>query len=196
MHTDQPIPMSCEPLSFDDDHIAEASDRLWGFVWTLALETRAELGLRWWLRHGSRPTSLAALKADFRRSITDGEVLYVDSGDCDTTNPSIYRITHFGTAAKNLYLYTRHVWLDVEFDLDGSLEAASCLLKRLVMGGSPIESVEYRLLYADTVGRACFIDRTGHDVWNERRFALRCLSTPLDVAIEDEWVAELKDAAA
>lgn len=79
---------------------------------------------------------------------------------------------------------TRHVWLGADFSLDDELEVASCHLARARDEGLGPGTLEYSLLYADTVGQTMFVARTHSFVIPQLDFALDYLQLGMDAAIE------------
>jgi hypothetical protein len=81
---------------------------------------------------------------------------------------------------------TRHVWLGADFSTEAELEVASCHLARAKSEGLAVGSLEYSLLFADTVCQTLYVERTHRFVIHQREFALDCLTVGLDEAIARE----------
>jgi hypothetical protein len=79
---------------------------------------------------------------------------------------------------------TRHVWLGADFGLDDEMLVASCHLARAREEGLGPGTLEYSLLFADTVGQTIYVDRTHSFVIRQLDFALDYLHMGLDAAIE------------
>ena len=162
---------------------ARANLSIW--IRGLAKETAAELGVRW---RGARiaPQTLEAVIAEFRAATLAGLPVRVSNRFCEQT---IYLETDDNVAFRFVH-DSRHYFLRAGFETEPELLVASCHLARLRWAGYPPGSIEYRLLEADAIGQTLFVARTGRFVSNQRRFALRCLTSTFDEAISDEVAAE------
>ncbi len=160
------------------------------FVRHEALLATVELGFGW-RASTSAPSTLADLTREFRACTISGLPLRVSSLYCDDT---IYFNPEDNQAFRFLH-DSRHVFLQCGFDLDGELLTASCHLARLRHEGFGPESIEFRLLYADTVGQALFAAEYQSFPTNQLRFALRCVATPLSDAISDEYAVQARESS-
>ena len=177
--------MSLLDTSSETREVEQGRANLSIWIRGLAKETAAELGVRW---RGARiaPQTLEAVIAEFRAATLAGLPVRVSNRFCEQT---IYLEPDDNVAFRFVH-DSRHYFLRAGFETEPELLVASCHLARLRWAGYPPGSIEYRLLEADTIGQALFVARTGHFVSNQRRFALRCLTTTFDEAITDEVAAE------
>ena len=177
--------MSLLDTSSETREVKQGQANLSIWIRDLAKETAAELGVRW---RGARiaPQTLEAVIAEFRAAMLTGLPVRVSNRFCVQT---IYQEPHDNMAFRFVH-DSRHYFLRAGFETEPELLVASCHLARLRRAGYPPGSIEYRLLEADTIGQALFVARTGHFVSNQRRFALRCLTSTFDEAITDEVAAE------
>ena len=132
------------------------------------------------------PTSLDDLRTEFRACQISGLPLRVSDRFCEQT---IYPTPHHNVAFR-FFHDSRHVFLDAQFTTEDELLVASCHLARLTHDGFGNGTVEYRLLFADTVGQTRFVAEANEFVIDQKRFALRCLTTDLSTAISDELFAQ------
>ena len=171
---------------FDAPQIALARIKLSWFMRDLAAETAHELGFGW--RPSMRaPSTLGELTAEFRACQISGLPLRVSSQHCDQT---IYASPADNIAFRFVH-DSRHVFLQAGFDLEPELLVAGCHVARLHHAGFTADSIESRLLYADTAGQALFLATTGVYVVDQLRFGLRCLVNGIKEAIDLEYQAQL-----
>lgn len=168
-----------------DPKVGEACQNLGDWVTSVAEETSAEYGFRW-RPSVMAPANLGDLRREVRACQISGLPLRVSSQHSDRT---IYQTPLINMAFRFVH-DTRHVHLDAEFDTDGELLVASCHLARLKHDGFDNGTIESRLMLADTVGQTVFAARTGGFPVDQRRFVLRCLTTDLNSAIDDEIVIQ------
>jgi hypothetical protein len=166
---------------FDAPEISLARINLSSFIEKLAAETAEELGVGW-RASPCAPSSLAELTAEFRSCQFSGLPVRISSLYCDST---IY-VSPATNQAFRFVHDSRHVFLQAGFETEPELLVASCHLARLKRAGFGPDSIEFRLLYADTVGQTLFLAETGRFVADQQRFALRCLNLPLAAAIAAE----------
>ena len=166
---------------FDAPEIGLARINLSEFVTGLADETAAEFGVSW---RGSpcAPATLAGITAEFRTAVMTGLPVRVSSLFCNST---IYIRPEDNVAFRFVH-DSRHYFLQAGFETESELLVASCHLSRLQLAGFGPDSIEFRLLYADTVGQVVFLAETGQFMINQLRFALRCVDGPLQDAIAAE----------
>lgn len=179
-----------QPLCFDAPEIGLARINLTDFVQDLAAETATEFGFGWRASTCS-PDTLDEVTAEFRSSQITGLPVRVSSLYCDRT---IY-VAPADNIAYRFVHDSRHVFLQAGFDKESELLVASCHLARLRRAGFGPDSIEHRLMYADTVGQVLYLDETGEYVINQLRFALRCLDRPLQLAIEEEAREQVREAS-
>ncbi|MDZ7733885.1 MAG: hypothetical protein U5R31_13215 [Acidimicrobiia bacterium] len=174
-----------ETISHDEPDVRLARINLTAWVENLAEETAAELGMAW---RGSpcAPSTIEGVVEEFRAGMLTGLPVRVSNRFCETT---IYVCPKDNVAFRFVH-DSRHYFLRAGFETEPELLVASCHLARLQRDGYPVESVEHRLLYADTVGQALFLAETGSFVENQLRFALRCLTNPLQEAIRLEFALQ------
>ena len=165
--------------------IEQARGNLSRWVAELAHETADELGVRW---RGARiaPQTLDGVVAEFRAAMLTDLPVRVSDRFCEET---IY-LSPADNVAFRFVHDSRHYFLRAGFETEPELLVASCHLARLRRAGYPSDSIEHRLLEADTIGQALFVARTGRFVSNQLRFGLRCLSRSLDEAIAEEAAVE------
>lgn len=177
--------MSLLDTSSETREIEQARANLSIWIRDLAQETAEELGVRW---RGARiaPQTLEAVVAEFRAATLTWLPVRVSNRFCEQT---IYLEPDDNVAFRFVH-DSRHYFLRAGFETEPELLVASYHLARLRRAGYPAVSIEYRLLEADTIGQALFVARTGRFVCNQRRFALRCLTSSFEEAINDEVAAE------
>jgi len=163
---------------------------LTAFIVKVAAETTAELGFRW-RATDTVPTTLEDLTAEFRSSQITGLPIRVSSLHCTDT---IYVDPIYNQAFRFVH-DSRHVFLQAGFETEPELLVASCHLARLRHEGYRPETMEFRMLYADTVGQTLFTAETGQFVVNQLRFAVRCLDRPLQQAIKEEASLQVEETA-
>lgn len=160
------------------------------WIRSLATETASELGVTW---RGSpcSPLSLRGIVDEFRAAIVTGLPVRVSDRYCERT---IYVRPEDNIAFRFVH-DSRHFFLGAGFTTEAELLVASCHLARLQADGFGPDSIEHRLLYADTVGQTLFLAETGSFVSNQVRFALRCLEGSVQQAIAAEGASQLSDAS-
>lgn len=165
-------------------HVARIN--LTEFIRARAEETKAELGFGW-RPSVCVPVSFDAVTQEFRACAFSGLPMRVSSLHCG-------RIVYLTPEDEHAFRYlhsTRHVRLQAGFDLGGELRVASCHLAQLKRAGFGAGSIEFRLLYADTVGQAIFAAEHRCFPADRLRFALRGLASELPDAIAAERRAGL-----
>lgn len=179
-----------ETISVDAPETQLARINLTKWINDLAGETAAELGVTW---RGSpcAPSSLAEVVEEFRAGMLTGLPVRISNRFCNNT---IY-VTPEDNVAFRFVHDSRHFFLRAGFETESELLVASCHLARLQRAGYSPDSIEHRLLYADTVGQVLFLAETGQFVDNQMRFALRCLTNTLHDAISAETLAQTREAS-
>lgn len=174
-----------ETVSVDAPQIQLARINLTEWINYSAGETADELGVTW---RGSpcAPSSLLEVIEEFRAGTLTGLPVRIFNRFCDNT---IY-VTPEDNVAYRFVHDSRHVFLQAGFDTEAELLVASCHLARLAHCGYGPETIEYRLLYADTVGQVLFTAKHRSFVANQLRFALRCLDRDVHQAIAEEAAAQ------
>lgn len=177
--------MSLLPKEGLTAEIEQAPGNLSRWVVELAQETAEELGVRW---RGARiaPQTLDEVVAEFRAAMLTELPVRVSNRFCEQT---IY-VSPADNVAFRFVHDSRHYFLRAGFETEPELLVASCHLARLRRAGYPSDSIEHRLLEADTIGQALFAARAGRFVSNQLRFGLRCLSRSIDKAIAEESAVE------
>lgn len=171
--------METIPLDTPEIHLARINLTRW--INDLADETATELGVTW---RGSptAPSTLCEVVEEFRAGMLTGRPVRISNRYCQH---SVYVHPRDNVAFRFVH-DSRHYFLRAEFETEPELLVASCHLARLQRAGYPPDSIEHRLLYADTVGQALFLAETGQFVDDQMRFALRCLTDSLPAAIAAE----------
>jgi hypothetical protein len=175
---------------FNASEIQLARVRLSRFIMGLAEETATELGVTW-RASPCAPRSLADVTREFRTAMLSGLPVRISSMHCQNT---IY-VRPEGNVAFRFVHDSRHFFLQAGFDTEPEMLVASCHLARLKRAGFGPESVEFRMLYADTLGQTLFLAETGQYVINQLRFALRCVGGSLQAAIAAEAKAQMQAAS-
>ena len=182
--------MQMETISADAPEIQLARINLTKWINDLAEETADELGVTW---RGSpcAPSSLAEVVEEFRAGMLTGLPVRISNRFSDNT---IY-VGPEDNGAFRFVHDSRHYFLRAGFEPESELLVASCHLARLQRAGYSPDSIEYRLLYADTVGQVLFLAETGQFVDNQLRYALRCLTNVLQDAISAEAGMQTREAS-
>jgi hypothetical protein len=165
--------------------LAAAKRRLGRFVRDIANETEVELDFTW-RAAATAPFTFDALQREFHLARVTGLPFRVRDS---SLSESVYSSPATELASR-FWHDTRHVWLGAPFTLEGEFAVASCQLARLQLAGYEPDSVEYRLLEADTLGQAIYYSRCGRFPASARRFALRCLESDLADAVSAEIAAQ------
>lgn len=167
--------------SIEELSMMSARINLSQFVLTEARRTANELGFGW-RAAVLAPTGLDEATEELRACHVIGSSFRVYAGasddtiyDCPETNYA-YRFWHD----------TRHVWLGADFSADAELAVASCHLAQAKTEGFGLGTIEYQLLYADTVGQTLFMAQCHRFVENQRQFALDVVDLGMDAAITGE----------
>ncbi|MCP3880849.1 MAG: hypothetical protein GY701_21010 [Sulfitobacter sp.] len=179
-----------ETTSVDAPEVQLARINLTNWINDLADETATELGVTW---RGSKcaPSTLAEVVEEFRAGMLTGLPVRISDRFCEHT---IYVHPRDNIAFRFVH-DSRHYFLRSGFETEPELLVASCHLARLQRSGYSPNSIEHRLLYADTVGQVLFLAEIGAFVHNQLRFAVRCLAGPLQDAIAFEASAQLREAS-
>lgn len=179
-----------KPVFVSTPELQLARINLTRWINDLADETAAELGVKW---RGSScaPSTLAGVVDEFRTGMLSGLPVRISNRFCDKT---IYLSPRDNVSFRFVH-DSRHYFLRAGFDTEPELLVVSCHLARLQRAGYSPDSIEHRMLYADTVGQTLFLAETGQFVENQMRFALRCLSRPLQEAIASEAAAQTREAS-
>lgn len=167
--------------SIEELSMMSARINLSQFVLTMVRRTATELGFGW-RATALAPSGLEQATEELRACHLIGSPFRVYAGasddtiyDCPETNYA-YRFWHD----------TRHVWLGADFSADAELEVASCHLAQAKGAGFGLGTIEYQLLYADTVGQTLFMAQSHRFVENQRQFAFDVVERGVDEAIEEE----------
>lgn len=179
-----------ETISVDTAEIQLARINLTEWINDLADETATELGVTW-RGSSSAPSTLGEVVEEFRAGMLTGLPVRISNRFCENT---IYVKPRDNVAFRFVH-DSRHYFLRAGFETEPELLVASCHLARLQRAGFGQESIEYRLLFADTVGQTLFLAETGRFVVDQLRFALRCLTSPLQEAIAAEATDQMVEAS-
>jgi hypothetical protein len=180
-----------QPDVITPGELRTARARISLFVQREALATAHELGFGWWPAEVT-PHGLDGLVDEFRGCAVSGlpfRVLNDHSEDVIFTSPSVNH-------AMRYWHDTRHVWLGADFSTEGELTVAACHLARAREEGLGQDSLEYRLLQADTVGQTLFVARTHSFVVHQLQFAIDCVRLSFDQAIEREVLRRIIEGTA
>lgn len=175
---------------FNAPEIQLARINLTNWVNDLADETARELGVTW---RGSycAPITLDGIVEEFRAAMLTGLPVRISNRHCDHT---IYVRPEDNVAFRFVH-DSRHYFLRAGFSTEAELLVVSCHLARLQAAGFGPDTIEHRLLYADTVGQVLFLAETGEFVADQVRFAQRCLEGSVQDAIAAEADAQLREAS-
>jgi len=163
-----------------------ARRNLTSFVTEQAEATARRLGFCW---RGSElaPDSFDELQREHRASKLSGLPLRVSSHFCDQ---AIYD-SPIGNHAMRFWHDTAHVRLGLNFTPDDEMELACHHLEALRADGFAADSLEHRLLHADTIGQTLCNVTIGHFPIDQLRFAETAMRLDISAAIEDVARREL-----
>jgi len=169
-------------------HLCIARRNLTSFVTERAEATARRLGFGW---RGSElaPDSFAELQREHRSSELSGLPLRVSSHFCERT---IYNSPD-GNHAMRFWHDTSHVRLCLHFTPDDEMELGCYHLEVLRTHGFVAESLEHRLLHADTIGQTLCNATLGRFPIDQLHFAGIAMRLGVAGAIEDVARRELTD---
>jgi hypothetical protein len=174
----------------NDRHLCVARRNLTSFVTDQAEATARRLGFGW---RGSElaPCSFDELQREYWSSELSGLPLRVSARFCERT---IYGSPN-GNHAMRFWHDTAHVRLGLNFTPDDEMELGCHHLEVLRAHGFAAESLEHRLLHADTIGQTLCNATIGRFPIDQRRFAETALRLGVVGAIEEVAGRELSSAA-
>jgi hypothetical protein len=170
----------------NDRHLCVARRNLTSFVTDQAEATARRLGFGW---RGSElaPHSFVELQREHRSSELTGLPLRVSTRFCDRT---IYTSPD-GNRAMRFWHDTSHVRLGLTFTPDDEMELGCYHLEVLRAHGFAADSLEHRLLHADTIGQTLCNVTIGRFPIDQWRFAEIATRLGVASAIEDVAGREL-----
>lgn len=163
------------------DDIKTARDNLTSFIMETASKRSRELGFGW-IPSPVAPDSYDWLNVEFSLSCLTGQPLRVSSENCEG---SVYS-SEYGNYAFRFWHDLTHMHLNRSFEIEDELAVSEDHLREVFEAGMGYQSLEYRLMRADSYGQTYCYQTLGRFPMDQLQFALWTLSDGLEEAVAFE----------
>lgn len=161
--------------------IASARANLGTFILGEANRQAMELGFKW-RADGAAPSQYHMLQSAYQLSVASKTDMPVSSLYCENT---IYTSPDTNYAFR-FWHDIHHIHLGLTFALDDEYEVSSHHLWTLRRAGFAHNSLEYRMLEADTTGQTYCLDVLNRFPRHQLRFAIWCTTDGIEEAVAYE----------
>jgi len=129
------------------------------------------------------PDTFETLSTEYRSCTCSGLPLRVSSLFCEHVIFEVSRENH----ALRFWHDTNHVQLRMDFSANGEMEVACYQLEALRAAGFASNSLEHRLLHADSIGQNFCLAVIGRYPIDQLQFDVWCVTDGVDEAIAYEF---------